>query len=96
MDIVEVKNKNETGYDHNCIGAVIDLSNLIQNPQVSYFRNIEGIAIDDFAYHFFDLDYLGILRSQDVNEATELLTHNITVVLNRMNDEFLINFLTIL
>ena len=84
VDIVEVKNENETGYDHNCIGAVIDLSNLIQNPQVSYFRNIEGIAIDDFAYHFFDLDYLGILRSQDVNEATELLTHNITVVLNKL------------
>ena len=32
---------------------------------------------------FNDLDLAGIHRAQDVNEAAELLTHNINLVLNK-------------
>ena len=37
----------------------------------------------DFNDMFNDLDLAGIHRAQDVNEAAELLTHNINLVLNK-------------
>ena len=40
-DIAYVKNYNETGYDHNCVGVQINVSKTILYPQVTEFRNIK-------------------------------------------------------
>ena len=83
-DIRRVWNKNQTGYDHNCIGVDINLSNYIIHPQVTYYRDITGIAIDDFTLCFLTLDLAGLASTQHVDEAAELLTHYINVVLNKL------------
>ena len=81
-DIVSIKNFNETGYDHNCIGVSINISKKIVHPNKIEYRDIEGIALGDFERLFNDNDLLGIVRSQDASEAAELLTHAINTTLN--------------
>ena len=83
-DVEYIKNFNETGYDHNCIGVHINVSNKILHPQVTEYRDIKGIALGDFVDIFSNLDLAGIYTSQDANHAVELLTHNINVVLNKL------------
>ena len=83
-EIVYVKNFNETGYDHNCVGLYINVSKKILHPKVVEYRDIAGIALGDFVHKFSNLDLAGVLLQQDVNQAVELLTHNINVVLNEL------------
>ena len=68
-DIVYIKNYNETGYDHNCIGAYINVSKKIIHPQVTEFRDLTGIALGDFVNSFDELDLAGVITAQDVNHA---------------------------
>ena len=82
-DVEYVKNFNETGYDHNCVGVYINVSKRILHPQVQEYRDVTGIALGDFNDMFNDLDLAGIHTAQDVDEAAELLTHNINLVLNK-------------
>ena len=83
-DIKTVLNSNQTGYDHNFVGLDINLSKRILHPQVYYTRDIEGIAINDFTNCFLTLDLAGIMEAQHVDDAVELLTHNINVTLNHL------------
>ena len=83
-DIKSVMNQNETGYDHNCVGVVINTSKHLTHPQVVQIRDVEGIKMDDFIQTFSDLDLAGIWNMQNSSEAAELLTHSINVTLNKL------------
>ena len=83
-DLMSVKNFNETGYDHNCIGAFINVSKREIFPDKTTYRDITGIALGDFVNSFNDIDLAGLHQSQDASEAAEILTHSINVVLNKL------------
>ena len=61
----------------------INVSKRILHPQVQEYRDVTGIALGDFYDMFNNLDLAGIHTAQDVDEAAELLTHNINLVLNK-------------
>ena len=65
----------------------INVSKRILHPQVQEYRDVTGIALGDFYDMFNDLDLADIHRAQDVNEAAELLTQNINLVLLRSREE---------
>ena len=67
-----VINQNQTGYDHNCVGVVLNVGKQLTHPQVTQYRDVAGINLDDFAYVFNNLDLAGIHLSQDVDEAVTM------------------------
>ena len=81
-EITTVLNRNITGYDHNMIGASINISKHFVHPTIIYYRDINNVNVEDFAHMFHSTNLYEIYDTVDVDEAVERLTHKIKTVLD--------------
>ena len=76
-DITAVFNHNTTGYDHNMIGVSVNISKDIIHPNVIFYRNINGITLDNFANVLYQSRLEEVYCLQDVDEAVEMLSTSV-------------------
>ena len=82
--IQSIMNENHTGYDHNCIGVQLRVDNRLQEPSVTWYRDISGITVEMFAQEFLNSNLEEIYWSQDATLAAKLLTEKINGVLDNL------------